>query len=158
MQTLQRLIAVWLIAFTGIAMAQDSVPVNVGDKLPSNVRALLIQEMQAVLTASQAIMAGIVKGQHQLVAEKADAIHNSFILKQEMTPEDRKALIAAVPAAFVQRDQAFHKLSADLAAAARAEDQAQERALFGQMVEACTGCHSRYAGARFPGLKSRELR
>ncbi len=156
MNTIQQFIAACLMAFVGIAAAQEATPVNVGDKLPANVRALLIQEMQAVLTASQAILEGIVKGQHKLVAEKAEGIHNSFILKQKMTPEDRKALMAAVPSAFVQQDRAFHKLSADLAAAARAEDQAQERALFGQMVEACSGCHSRYAGGRFSGLKNSE--
>jgi len=156
MNTIQQLIAAGLMAFAGIAVVQGAAPVNVGDKLPPNVRALLIQEMQAVLTATQAILEGIVKGQHDLVAEKAEGIHNSFILKQEMTPEDRKALMAAVPDAFVQRDRAFHKLGAELAAAARAGDQAQEQALFGQMLEACTGCHSRYAGGRFPGLKSIE--
>lgn len=149
MNTIQQFIAGCLMAFVGIAAAQEAAPVNVGDKLPPNVRALLIQEMQAVLTASQTILEGIVKGQHELVAEKAEGIHNSFILKQKMTPEDRKALMAAVPSAFVQRDRAFHKLSADLAVAARAENQAQERELFGQMVEACTGCHSKYAGGRF---------
>ncbi|MDZ7825810.1 MAG: cytochrome c [Gammaproteobacteria bacterium] len=87
-------------------------------------------------------------------ANRAQAIHDSFILKQEMTPEDRKALVAAVPEAFVQRDRAFHQLSAELAEAARAADPARERALFGEMVDACAGCHARYAGGRFPGLKA----
>jgi len=85
MNTLRQLIAGGLMAFTGIAAAQDAAPVNVGDKLPTNVRVLLIQEMQAVLTATQTILEGIVKGQHELVAEKAQGIHDSFILKQKMT-------------------------------------------------------------------------
>ena len=50
----------------------------------------------------------------KLVAEKAQGIHDSFILKQKMTSEDRKALMAAVPNAFVQRDRAFHEISANL--------------------------------------------
>lgn len=129
---------------------------NVGDKLPPNVRVLLIQEMQAVLTASQTILEGIVKGEHDLVAEKAEDIHNSFILKQQMTSEDREAFKAAVPEAFVQRDRAFHKLTADLAVAAQAGDQVQEEALFVQMVESCIKCHSMYAGKRFSGLKNTE--
>ena len=156
MNTIQRFIAACLMTFVGIAAAQGAAPINVGDKLSPNVRSLLIKEMQAVLTASQTILEGIVKGQHELVAKNAEGIHNSFILKQKMTPEDRKALMAAVPSAFLQLDRAFHKLSADLAVAARTEDQAQERALFGQMVEACTGCHSSYAGERFSGLKNSE--
>lgn len=157
MKTIQQLIVAFLmIAFAGIAVAQDAAPVNVADKLPPNVRTLLIQEMQAVLTATQTILEGIIKGQHDLVAEKAEGIHNSFILKQKMTSEDRKALKAAVPEAFLQLDRTFHKLSADLATAARAGDQAQEQDLFGQMMESCTGCHSRYAGKRFSGLAESE--
>ncbi|EAZ99832.1 hypothetical protein [Marinobacter sp. ELB17] len=59
-------------------------------------------------------MVGIVKGQRELVAEKAQGSHSIFILKQKMTPEDRKALMAAIPNAFLQRDRAFHEISADL--------------------------------------------
>lgn len=157
MKTIQKLLAaVLMIAIAGIATAQDAAPVNVADKLPPNVRALLIQEMQAVLTATQSILEGIVKGQHDLVAEKAEGIHNSFILKQKMTSEDRKSLKAAVPEAFLQLDRIFHNLSADLAKVARAGDQVQEQILFGQMVETCTEYHSRYAGRRFSGLAKRE--
>lgn len=154
MKPMQQLIAVGLMAFASIATAQKAAPVNVGDELPDNVRALLVQEMQAILTATQAIVEGIVKGQHELVAEKAEAIHNSFILKQKMTADDRKALMAAVPQSFVQRDRAFHQLSAELAEAARAADQPSERELFGKMMEACVGCHSSYASGRFTGLQA----
>lgn len=157
MKTIHKFIAAFLmVTFAGIAVAQDAAPVNVADKLPPNVRTLLIQEMQAVLTATQTILEGIVKGQHDLVAEKAEGIHNSFILKQKMTSEDRRALMAAVPEAFLQLDRTFHKLSADLATAARAGDQAQEQVLFGQMMETCTECHSRYAEGRFSGLAKSE--
>lgn len=156
MNTIQQLIVASLVAFAGIAVAQESTSnnVDVGDELPPHVRTLLIQEMQAVLTATQTVMEGIVKGQHEIVAEQAEGIHNSIILKQKMTPADREAFKAVVPDAFVQRDRAFHQLSADLAKAARAEDQVQERVLFGQMVEACAGCHSEYARGRFSGLKT----
>ena len=83
---------------------------------------------------------------------KAQAIHDSFILKQEMTESDRKALMKAVPEEFVQRDRAFHELTGELAAAGREGDGARQRQLFGEMIEACTACHARYAHDRFPGL------
>jgi hypothetical protein len=59
-----------------------------------------------------------------------------------------------VPVAFLQRDRAFHELIADLIEAAKAADQARELVLLGKVMEACVGCHTRYAGGRFSGLKA----
>lgn len=87
------------------------------------------------------------------VAGKAEAIHDSFILKQKMTESDRKALKKAAPGEFVQRDRALHELTGELAAAGREGDGARQRKLFGEMIDACTVCHARYAHDRFPGLR-----
>ena len=125
----------------------------VGPQLPDRVRGLLLQEMNAILGASQRILDALVRGQHGVVAEQAQAIHDSFILEQKMTKADRQALLEAVPDSFVARDRAFHELTGELAAAARAEEAARERELFADMVEACTACHARHAGDRFPGLQ-----
>ena len=125
----------------------------VGPKLPDHVRSLLRQEMIAILGASQSILDALVRGQHDRVAEKAQAIHDSFILQQEMTQADRKALMEAVPKAFVERDRAFHALTGQLAEAARERDAERERTLFGRMIDACAECHARYAHDRFPGLR-----
>ena len=134
---------------TGSAAATDPV----GPKLPDRVRGLLRQEMIAILNASQSILDALVRGQHERVAQEAQAIHDSFILKQEMTKADRKALMDAVPKAFVQRDRAFHALTGKLARAARERNAERERELFGRMIDACAECHARYAGDRFPGLR-----
>jgi len=132
--------------------AAGSGPEPVGPKLPTKVRGLLLQEMNAILEATHDILDALVRGQDEVVAEKAQAIHDSFILKQEMTAADRRALKQAVPAAFVERDKAFHELTAELAAAARDGDRARQQRLFGEMTEACTACHARYAPNRFPAL------
>lgn len=131
--------------------AQDGAE-PVGPKLPPKVRGLLLQEMNAVLGATHEILDALVRGQDAVVAEKARAIHDSFILKQEMTPADRQALKEAVPEAFVERDQAFHALTGRLAKAARRGDAARQQALFADMVEACAACHARYATNRFPAF------
>ena len=125
----------------------------VGPKLPPKVRGLLIQEMNAILEASREILDALVRGRDEVVAEKARAIHDSFILKQEMTEADREALRQAVPKAFVQRDRAFHELTGELAEAGREGDDARQRRLFGRMVDQCAACHARYAHDRFPGLQ-----
>ena len=137
------------------ASATDAPPATeaVGPKLPDDVRSLLRQEMIAILGASQSILDALVRGQHERVAEKAQAIHDSFILQQEMTESDREALVEAVPKAFVQRDRAFHALTGKLAEAARERDAERERELFGRMIDACAECHARYAHDRFPGLR-----
>lgn len=125
----------------------------VGPKLPDRVRGLLLQEMNAIERASEEILNALVRGRDAVVAEKAEAIHDSFILKQKMTESDRKALMKAVPREFVQRDRAFHELTGELAAAGREGDGARQRQLFSEMIEACTACHARYAHDRFPGLR-----
>lgn len=148
-----------VVVFTGLmlvstaALSADESAEPIGPKLPDRVRGLLIQEMNAVLEASKTIVDGIVRGQHERVADRAQAIHDSFILKQEMTEADREALMEAVPEAFVARDRAFHELTGELAEAARARDSQRQRVLFGEMLEACTACHARHAGNRFPGLE-----
>lgn len=130
-------------------------PDPVGPKLPPRVRGLLVQEMVAVLEATREIVAAIVRGEDNVVAQRAQAIHDSFILQQEMTEADRRALIDAVPGDFVQRDRAFHALTGELAEAARQGNGPRQRELFARMIEACVACHSRYATDRFPGLAER---
>ena len=132
--------------------APAQTPEPVGPKLPEKLRELLLREMNAIEGASLSIQSALVRGEDARVAELAQQIHDSFILRQEMTEADRKALRAAVPKAFVERDQAFHALTGDLAEAAREGDAERQRALFGEVVSACAACHALYAGNRFPGF------
>lgn len=136
----------------GVVWANEQAA-PVGPKLPPKVRGLLLQEMNAVSRATHEILDALIRGEDQVVAERAQAIHDSFILKQEMTAEDRSALIEAAPEDFVRRDRAFHQLTGNLAAAARKSDTPRQQALFSDMVEACRTCHARYATNRFPSFR-----
>lgn len=131
-------------------MAAPSAGANVGSELPPKLRGLLIQEMNAILDASKVILDALIRGQDEVVAEKAQAIHDSFIMKQAMTADDRKALLAAVPKDFLKRDQAFHTLSSKLADAARKGDKEAQLQLYGDLIDACMECHARHAQDRFP--------
>ncbi|MBT3606383.1 MAG: cytochrome c [Candidatus Latescibacteria bacterium] len=135
------------------ALAENSPPINVGSKLPPKVRGLLIQEMHAILRATNKIVDALVRGQDYAVAENAQAIHDSFILRKKMTPDDKKALLSAVPESFVKQDRTFHALGAQLAEAARNGDKVQQQKLFSDLINACVSCHTQYATDRFPGLK-----
>jgi hypothetical protein len=131
---------------------------NVGSDLPPHLRALLIQEMMAISNASQSILDALARGEHERVAERAQAIHDSFIMAREMTPEDRDTLHASVPHDFLERDEALHHLAANLADAARSRNHPDQLELFSEMLEACAGCHAVHAPERFPGLLSGERR
>jgi cytochrome c556 len=133
-----------------MAGAQEADPVS--PKLTPKLRELLRKEMLSVEEASQQILSALIAGDDARVADLAQNIHDSFILKQAMTPQDKQDLIAAVPEDFVMRDRGFHQLSAGLAQVAREGDRDAQRAEFGRMIEACTSCHARYATDRFPML------
>lgn len=134
------------------ASAEPSGGINIGEQLPPKVRGLLIEEMLGILGASQKIQSAIVQGDHEIVAKEAQAIHDSFIMAQEMTEEDEQALLAAVPEDFLVQDEALHKLSEELAEAGRNKDTALQVQHFNQMIVDCVRCHKEYASARFPGL------
>lgn len=138
------------LAFGCAATAQDVRPVS--PDLTPKLRDLLRQEMLSIERASKDILSALIAGDDAGVAELAQNIHDSFILQQSMTPQDKQDLMAAVPEDFVARDRAFHQLSADLAQAASAGERDAQHAEYGRMIEACTACHARYATDRFPML------
>jgi hypothetical protein len=118
--------------------------------LTPKLQDLLQQEMVSVHEASRDNLTATIEGNDEGVAELAQQIHDSFILKQSMTPEDKADLMAAVPEGFVKMDRAFHELAAELAQAARDQDGARQHETFGRMIEACSACHAQYATDRFP--------
>ncbi len=145
--------AAWLALALGVgvgvsAVAQGGEPVS--PKLTPTLRDLLREEMIAIEDASKQILSALIAGEDARVAELAQRIHDSFILQQEMTDEDRAALMEAVPTGFVEQDRAFHGISAALADAARAKDRARQHEEYGRMLEACSACHADYATDRFP--------
>ncbi|WP_188874131.1 cytochrome c [Iodidimonas muriae] len=138
------------VAFAGFALAQSAEPVS--PKLTPKLQDLLRKEMLSVNEASQEILAAMVTGDDERVATLAQQIHDSFILRQSMTPEDKADLMAAVPEDFVRMDRNFHEISAALAEAANAKNRPPQRERFGQMIDACVACHSKYASDRFPAF------
>lgn len=148
---MRSMILVALFAFT-IPLAQSAEPQPVGPKLTPRLKKLLAEEMRAVNQASQQIVAALAAGDHAAVARAAQQIHDSFILEKKLTDKDKHDLEAAVPAAFLALDSAFHLMAARLAESARYKDGDLETHYFGRMLEMCQTCHSRFAADRFPGF------
>lgn len=122
----------------------------VGPKLPPGLRGLLVQEMQAVDAAAERIRHALVRADLPTVAREAQAIHDSFILKQEMTAEQRRVLMQTAPQAFIEMDRAFHQTAAELADYARTARLDETATTFGGMLQQCAACHVTYAPDRFP--------
>lgn len=146
------LLTMLLLPTISLANAEEN-GTRVGSNLPPQIRGLLIREMVAVLDASQKIIDALVRGQDQQVAQYAQAIHDSFILEQEMSEADMETLVASVPQSFLEKDEAFHALSAELAVAAREGKREKQLELFNTLLTSCVDCHSQHAQDRFPELK-----
>lgn len=130
------------------SMAGEPVTPKLTDKL----RQLLQEEMRAVQGAMTSIHSAMVMGQHAAVAENAQQIHDSFILQQSLTKQDREDLMSAVPEGFIKLDKEFHQLAASLAEAGRNKDTQEQQDLFSTMTRNCVECHSKYVSNRFPDV------
>lgn len=138
----------------GLTVSTSSLAAEpVTPKLTDKLSQLLQKEMRAVQGSMGSIHSAMVMGQHESVAENAQQIHDSFILQQELTEQDRKDLMSAVPKGFVKLDKEFHKLAASLAQAGRDRDTKKQQKLFDRMTGSCIQCHSKYVSDRFPGVK-----
>ncbi len=127
-------------------------PVAVHLQLPPEFQTLLRREMRQIETGMQALLAHLAQGKADKAEAMARRIHNSFILKQELSKQELKQLVKLLPDDFVKRDRAFHNRAKKLARAAGGKNLQAGTKIFGEMVAGCVGCHSRYATNRFPGL------
>jgi cytochrome c553 len=142
----------------GVVAAGDVIAAEpVGPQLTDKLRGLLVKEMVEIEAAMHETYSAIIQGKHDEVAQKGQAIHESFILEQSLTEQDRQDLKAAAPAEFLQMDERFHRLSASLAAAGRQQNTQEQVEVFNRMTESCVACHSRYVTHRFERLQDQPL-
>lgn len=121
--------------------------------LPDDLSAALRREMLALEPAMGELSSHLARGSRDEAAATAMRIHDSFILKQELSEEQLHTLVSSLPEGFVHRDRAFHQGAAKLAHAAEAGEMAEAARLYGEMATACVACHAEHASSRFPGLE-----
>lgn len=138
------------LAVSGSPLAEEPVTPKLTDKLSR----LLQQEMRSVQSAMATIHTAMVTGEHDTVAASAQQIHDSFILQQKLTDQDRKDLMSVVPKGFIRLDKEFHKLAASLAEAGRKQNTKKQRQLYDEMTRNCIACHGKYVSDRFPGVNT----
>jgi len=137
-----------IFALSTAAYAEDPV----GTKLTPRLKDLLANEMQQVAQATADLSLAIASGDHETVMTVGMAVHNSFILKQSLTDQDKKDLMGAVPPEFIALDRRFHVLAGKLAHAAEAHDSELQAVYYAKMLESCIAYHSHFATDKFPGL------
>jgi len=134
--------------FSTFATAAEPVTPKLTEKLDR----LLREEMRSIQSAMGQVHSAIVMGDHATVAKSAQAIHDSFILQQSLTDQDKKDLMSAVPEGFIKLDKEFHQLAAELAAAGSKNNTGKQLTIFNEMTQNCVQCHEEYVSDRFPGL------
>lgn len=149
--------AALLLAHSPATLAEDAHPSTespAGDEvhLSAALHDLLNREMQALENGMQELVPAIASGEWDNVASIAQKISDSFIMKQNLTPEQKHELQRALPARFIEMDQAFHGSAAMMAHAAEAKNADVVNFYFFKLNNACVGCHKQYAVSRFPGL------
>lgn len=120
-------------------------------RLPPNLQKLLTAEMIAINIASQKIVDALVRGDTATVARQAQGIHDSFILEQQLSEQDRETLENTLPHDFLSMDATLHAKAQRLADVARRGDLELANFFFGRMIESCQTCHGRFAAGKFPG-------
>lgn len=120
--------------------------------LSSAVKQLLVQEMQAVQKGMMNLVPAIASGDWEEISVIGKQIHDSYIIKQNLTDTQTRELQHAVPPAFLRLDQSFHKYAGMLAHAAEMKNAEVVNFYFYKLNDACVQCHSQFASKRFPGL------
>lgn len=127
------------------AIVPTDEPVAIAESLTPKLRKFLKKEMHLLAEAGRTMEAALGEGDSKTVANLAKRMHESFIMKQELTTMDLRELKAIAGEDFVIRDKAFHAMADELSQAAGTGDHALQQMLFDKMVRACASCHAAYA-------------
>lgn len=120
--------------------------------LPEPYRELIRSEMKEVESAMGRLLGHLVRAEAREGAEVAHAVHDSFVLAQRMTAEQRRELRSLLPPTFVALDREFHHRAELLAEALEGGDFFAAAAHHAELSRACVTCHSRFATDRFPAF------
>lgn len=101
-----------------------------------------------------AMVPAYVRGDFNDIAEIAQMIRDSYIQRQEMTPEQMQELKQKLPQAFTEKDKQFHRFAGLLLESAELRNMESVSYYHSRLLEACVGCHREYALHRFPSLKT----
>lgn len=145
---------IYLVCATAWAADQHahSGPIELSPELTRLLRA----EMAELSGAVQTVAAAIAAGDWEAVESTSAKMHDSYIMRQSLTPAQAAELNAALPEHFKHLDGAFHARSRRLGEAAAKHDAELAAFQFSRLLEACAQCHAAYASERFPGFSRQD--
>ena len=146
------LIAVGLLVWSPHVLAEP--PEGPTTDLSPELRAAFIAEMQNLDSSLQGAVSAVARADWAAAERAAHTIKGSFILEQQLSPNQLAELHRVLPAGFVALDRAFHEQAERLALAAKAADAQLAAFSTYKLTEACISCHAQYAQHRFPGLSA----
>ena len=123
------------------------------EALSQDIRDLLTKEMVAIQEGMISMYPQMVAGDFEYVAQMATKIKKSFILKQNLTKEQKKELGKKLPAAFIALDREFHDDAGMLNVAANKKNIDLVNFYYSKMTKNCMSCHSQFAQKKFPAFK-----
>ncbi len=121
-------------------------------KLSPDLQQLLKDEMNAVQMGMQDMLPLIAAGEWPQLAKIAANIQQTFIMQQQLSPEQMSQLHQALPAEFIDLDQNFHRMAGMLAQVSEARHQELVTFYYYKLAESCMDCHSHFATHRFPAF------
>ncbi len=120
--------------------------------LGEGIRQLLTAEMKAIQNGMQAIIPALAAGQWHELHVIGEQMHDSYIMKKNLSPEQVHELHEKLPAAFIKLDHSFHHTAGQMAAAAKKHDAQLVSFYYYKMIDTCVECHTDYATHKFPSL------
>jgi uncharacterized protein (TIGR02246 family) len=137
------------------AMAAGEGPAARRDvELAPELLELLRAEMREITAGTQSMAVALVTGDWQSIVDTSGRIRDSYIMQQQLTPEQTKTLEQALPERFKQLDLELHGRAERVGAAAAAHDAERAAYELSRLLETCTACHTAFAESRFPGFPS----
>ena len=145
------------VTFAGatLACADDHAEIGV-ESLSPELRDLLSKEMVSIQNGMMSIVAAYASGNSEEIASIAEEIKSSYILKQEMTGQQKHELHQKLPRSFIHLDHQFHNYAGLLEEAARKNDDELIGFYFSKLVDSCSGCHRQHAKHKFPAFEEED--
>ena len=126
------------------------------ERLSPEIRSLLSQEMLALQKGMRSIIPAYISGNWREIELTAGKMHQSYLLKQNLSDSQKQELHSTLPYAFIKKDQRFHYLAGMLEHAAKNKKPELINFYFSEMNKACLACHSRFATHKFPALSTKK--
>ena len=146
-------ILITVITFSGAPLAHADEQAEKGvESLSPEVRSLLSKEMIAIQNGMMSMIGAYASGNFEEIAAVAGQIKNSYILKQDMSRQQRHELHQKLPRSFIHLDQQFHHYAGLLEEAARKNNDELIGFYFSKLVDSCSGCHRQHARHKFPAF------